>query len=195
MKAINLYGASGHAKVIADIIESMGYSVGEVYDDDPSKLIFRGMRITRNLDNGALWILAIGNNTIRQRIAQQFKLNYATVIHNSAIISPSVVIGEGTVCMAGAALNADAIIGSHCILNTSCRVDHDCRLADFVHISPGATLCGNVSVGMGTQIGAGAVVLPGIRIGLNCVVGAGATVIRSIPNGTTVVGSPARPLH
>ena len=48
--------------------------------------------------------------------------------------------------MAGAVINSDTKIGKGCIINTSASVDHDCTLDDFVHISVGAHLAGNVRV-------------------------------------------------
>ena len=50
------------------------------------------------------------------------------------------------------------------------------------------------SVGEGTLIGMGAVVLNGAKIGKHCLVGAGALVTegKEIPDGSLVVGSPAR---
>jgi len=62
-------------------------------------------------------------------------------------------------------VNAGSIIGNHVILNTNCSVDHDCVIEDFVHVSPGATICGGVKIKEGVHIGAGAVVLPNLTIG------------------------------
>lgn len=109
-------------------------------------------------------------------------------------------MGEGTVVFHHAVIQASAIIGRHCIVNTSSSTDHDCTLEDFVHISPHATLSGNVMVGEGTHIGAGATVIPGITVGKWCVIGAGAVVTEDIPDYATAVGVPARiikikPLH
>jgi len=85
-----------------------------------------------------------------------------------------------------------AVIGKHCIINTAASVDHDCVIEDFVQISPHATLCGGVSVGEGSQVGAGAVVIPGIRIGRWSLVAAGAVVLRDVPDNVLVMGNPAR---
>jgi acetyltransferase-like isoleucine patch superfamily enzyme len=41
-------------------------------------------------------------------------------------------------------------------------------------------------------LGSGVTILDGVRIGRNCIIGAGSVVTRSIPDGVTVVGIPAR---
>jgi len=84
------------------------------------------------------------------------------------------------------------VIGNHCILNSGCRVDHDCKLQDFVHVAPGAVLCGDVVVGEGSFIGAGATVLPGVKIGSWSTIGAGSVVTRDVSSNALVVGIPAR---
>ena len=66
------------------------------------------------------------------------------------------------------------------------------RYGDFVSLHPAAVLSGNVTVGERTMVGAGAVVLPGVTIGSDVQVGAGAVVTKDVPDGVTVVGSPAR---
>lgn len=49
-------------------------------------------------------------------------------------------------------------------------------------------------VEQGASLGSGAVIMGGVRIGTQATVGAGAVVTRDVAPGTTVVGSPARPL-
>jgi maltose O-acetyltransferase len=49
-----------------------------------------------------------------------------------------------------------------------------------------------VTIGENVWIGGGAILLPGVTIGDDAVIGAGAVVTRSVPNGKTVVGNPAR---
>jgi acetyltransferase EpsM len=71
-------------------------------------------------------------------------------------------------------------------------VDHDCVVGDYTHVSPNATLCGDVHLGEGTHFGAGATAIQGVRIGKWCTIGAGAVVISDIPDYATAVGCPAR---
>lgn len=192
-----VYGASGHAKVVIELMEvnNIGYIV--IWDDTDKPAIWQ-YNVKRpsleDLAEDARMVIGIGNNSTRKTIAERYdgKARYAAVIHPGALISKRVQVGDGTVVMAGTVINTDTRIGQHCIINTSASIDHDCDLADYVHISPNATLCGNVSVGEGTHVGAGSVVIQGIRIGKWSTIGAGAVVIKDVPDYATVVGNPGR---
>ncbi len=187
-----LYGASGHAKVISEILEANGIVVEAFIDDNPTMNEFCGKRVLHTPQKGASMLISIGNNKIRKKIAQQFDGRYESALHPSAIISKSAKIGTGSVVMQGAIIQADAHIGDHCIINTASSIDHECIIEDFVHLSPNATLCGNVKVGEGTHIGAGAVIIQGIKIGKWATIGAGAVVTKDIPDNATAVGIPAK---
>ena len=193
-KKMVLYGAGGHAKVILDILEAQGKTVGVVVDDNPNLTEFMGKEVLHGVTDASPIIVSIGINGIRRKVVE--KLSPATVfgtaIHPSAIVSPHATIAEGTVVMQGAIVQSCVQVGKHSIVNTGASVDHDCVLGDFVHVSPHATLCGNVSVGEGTWIGAGAVVIPGIRIGKNCIIGAGSVVCKDIPDGVKAYGNPCK---
>lgn len=194
MAIINLFGASGHAKVIMDIVNAQGDKVGRLYDDTPHCADIHGISVYRPIDtavNGPL-IISIGSNQVRKSISERYQLEYATAIHPQSIVSSSVSIGSGTVIMQNAIIQSDAIIGKHCIINSGASIDHECHIEDFVHISPHATLCGNVFIGEGSWIGAGAILIPGVRIGKWCTIGAGSVVVRDIPDGMTAFGNPCK---
>ncbi len=194
-----LYGASGHAKVLLEIAEMNGHVIGGLVDANPAITALLGHPVTQSMPAedyaGNTFVISIGNNQIRRRIAESPELAgkyFEILVHPHSVISPAADLGEGTVVMAGAVINPSVRVGRHCIINTMASVDHDCELEDYVHISPGSALAGSVHVGEGTHIGIGASVIPGIRIGRWCTVGAGAVVIRDVPDGATVVGNPAR---
>lgn len=190
---IYLYGASGHAKVISDIIEAEGKTVHGFIDDNPSLSQFRGLEVRHSADGCNPIIVSIGNCNIRRKIVDALSSHdFATAIHPAAVVSPSARIGIGSVVMPGAIVNAEASIGRHCIVNTKASVDHDCRLADFVHIAPGCTVCGGVEVGEATWVGTGTSVKQGVKIGKNCMIGAGSTVVSDIPDNVVAFGTPAR---
>ena len=193
---MNIYGGSGHAKVVIGVVTSQQLQVESVYDDNPAVTrildFFVDHRLTPEMQKKGT-LIAIGNNKIRKKIANEFSGPFfRSVCHSLAAVDATVILGEGTVVMANAAINAEAVIGKHCIINTGAVVEHDCNLADFVHISPNCTLAGGVIVGEGTQIGVGAAVIPGIRIGKWAIVGAGAVIVEDIPDRATVVGNPGR---
>lgn len=190
-----LYGASGHCKVIVDILKKNNITIKSIFDDNESinKIFEFTVKKFRNNPIDGEMILSIGNNLVRKKLATKLKgLKYGNAIHPTAIIGFNTYIKEGTVVMANAIVNASATIGRHCIVNTSAIVEHECILEDFVHVSPNSTLCGNVIVGEGTHIGAGVTVIPGVKIGKWCTVGAGSVVVKNIQNYSVVVGNPAK---
>ncbi|MGA9589642.1 MAG: acetyltransferase [Salegentibacter sp.] len=194
---MNIYGASGHGKVILDIIRSVSSEeIDFVIDDNPEIEEFAGKSVFHKLTSEVLnceTVFAIGKNRIRKKLSQDFKGPVASaIVHSSAVLSDSAKLGKGTVVMANAAINAAVAAGEHCIINTAAVVEHDVVLGDFVHISPGAVITGNVHIGEGTHIGAGAVIIPGIKIGKWVSVGAGAVIIRDIPDFAIVVGNPGK---
>lgn len=204
-----IWGAGGHAKVVADVARASGWEVVAFLDDDPAKQgqLFYGapvrgpQTLTPSLsprgrgEPECSVFVAIGNNAARERCLAQVLASGHTIpvlIDPSARVSPTAVLGPGTVVMAGAVVQADAQIGRGGIINTGASVDHDCRLGVCVHVAPGARLTGQVEVGDRTLIGAGAVVVPQIRVGADNVVGAGAVVVRDSQPGQVLVGVPAR---
>jgi sugar O-acyltransferase (sialic acid O-acetyltransferase NeuD family) len=190
-----LYGASGHAKVIADILKANRVDITELFDDNDQIKDLSGIKVVKPHQTEEKLIISIGNNATRKNIVEANNFRYGVAIHPTAIVSPSAIIGEGTVVMQGAIIQADAVIGKHCIINTGATVDHECKIEDYVHISPNSSLCGNVKVGEGTWIGAGTTVIPGIEIGSWSTIGAGSTVINNINSNKVAVGCPCKILY
>lgn len=196
---IIIIGASGHSKVIADIVLSSGNALVGFLDDNVTGTVMGfpvlGMLadIIKYQDNYS-FIIGIGNNHTRKIIAEKHDVIWSTAIHPSAILARDVCIGAGAVVMAGAIVNPSATIGKHCIINTGAVLEHDNTLGDYVHISPHATLCGTVNIENLTHIGAGAVIKNNIGICENCIIGAGAVVVRDITEPGTYIGAPARRL-
>lgn len=138
------------------------------------------------------FIIAIGNNETRVKIAEQLPVQWYRAVHPRAVVSAYAVLGQGTVVMPGAVINAGACVGNHCIINTCAVVEHDCVLEDYVHISPNAALGGTVTVGAKSHIGIGTSVRNNVAICDGCVIGAGAVVVKDILELGTYVGVPAK---
>jgi len=192
MNKVYLYGAGGHAKVIADILKENSIQVPEIIDDNRTIKELLGIPVVHNVLRTPL-IVSIGNNNIRRKVVDLLSdTEYSQAIAQSSIISDTVNIGEGTVVMQGAILQSCVVVGKHTIINTGSTVDHDCVIHDFVHIAPGCTLCGNVEVGEGAFIGTGTTIIPGVKIGKWTVVGAGSVIRKDIPDNVMAVGNPCK---
>jgi sugar O-acyltransferase (sialic acid O-acetyltransferase NeuD family) len=209
LKQVVLWGGTGQAKVVRPIFEHYGSRVIAVFDDTPGlKPPFDDIPLYAGVAGFDGWAkgkdlrktgfcIAIGNPNGRARLRlseflQARGLLPVTLIHPTAWVAESAFIGQGTQIMAGAIVGCEARIGEQCIINTKASVDHEDILEDAVEVSPGATLCGEVRVGVNGWICAGATVLPRIKIGHDAIVGAGAVVLRDVPAATTVIGIPAR---
>lgn len=193
---MNIYGASGHGKVIIDILKASAIQIDYLIDDNPQICQVLGFKVVHEPSEDLLEIpslLAVGNNLVRKQLAERFsgKIGQA-VNHPTAVVSPTATIGEGTVVMPAAVINSGCRIGRHCIINSAAVVEHEVEIGDFAHISPNASITGNVTIGEGTHIGAGATVIPGVKVGKWVQIGAGAIIIRDIPDFAVVVGNPGK---
>ena len=86
------------------------------------------------------------------------------------------------------------MLGDACIVNHKASVDHDCVVGAGVHLAPGATVCGCVTIENNVMVGANAVVLPRLKIGSGSIIGAGAVISKDVPPDSTIVGNPGRPI-
>lgn len=192
-----IIGGGGHAKVVIDCIIASGDFVLGILDDaletgsQVLNIPVLGKTADYKKDTDKQFIIAIGNNAIRRHIAESMHVRWYTAIHPHAMVSNFAQIDEGSVVLANAVINAGASIGKHCIINTGAIVEHDNRIADYVHLSPAASLGGTVSVGEETHIGIGAAVRNNINICGGCTIGAGAVVVKDITEPGTYVGVPA----
>lgn len=185
-----LYGASGHCRVVVDIVEALGLPIEFIVDDNPEIQDLLGYKVYRNSGNYDEAIITIGQNWTRKRIFDQIMVShYLKAVHPTAIISPRAMIEEGTVVMQGAIIQSCAKIGRHCIVNTGASVGHDVTIGNFVHIASHATITGGATIGEGTWIGAGSVIRQGVHIGAWTMIGAGSVVVDDIPDGVVAFGN------
>ena len=198
--SVLIYGAGGHAQVVADAIRANGRQVEGFCADDgvchPS--VSNLLAGIDQMGAGAFAgeseiIVAIGSNPAREHVAHRLgSQNFATVVHPTCIVSSCADIGIGTFVAHGAILGPATMLGRHVIVNTGASVSHDCIVDDFAHIAPRASVGKHVRVGRGALIGAAATIRPGVRVGHGATVGAGTVVRNDVPDGVTVVGNPAR---
>ena len=201
---IVVFGASGHGKVVCDILRALKVPVAGFIDGNSR---FAGREITGlPVFGDEAWLaerlrgsevkvaLGIGDQQNRKAVAEKCNAMGAEVIsaaHPNAVVAPSARLGEGAMVMAGAIINPEADIGRGAIINTGAIIEHDVVIGDYSHISPGAVTGGAARVGSLTHIGLGAIVLPRVTIGNNVVIGAGAVVLHDVPDQVVAYGVPA----
>lgn len=140
--------------------------------------------------------VAIGAPAARRRMVRHIQAQgahaFPVLVHPRAWIGANVTLGEGTLVCAGAMLTVDIRVGAHVHLNVASTLAHDDVLEDFVTLSPGVHLAGNVVLGQGAELGTGCAVIPRCTVGAWSVLGAGAVVTGAIEADCTAVGAPAR---
>jgi predicted ATP-grasp superfamily ATP-dependent carboligase len=71
-----LYGASGHAKVIIDILKAVGESINGLIDDNPEVEQLQGYAVEHGYFGQTPLIISIGSNFVRKKIAERIGANY-----------------------------------------------------------------------------------------------------------------------
>jgi len=208
MKNIVIFGASGHAKVIVDIIEKQGkYNiVGFINEFSSDNIVIHGYKVLGNefslkdiISSNKVYggIIGIGDNfqrlNCRNKIIKLMpKFKFINCIHPHSIVGKEVTFGIGNVVMAGAIINSSTIIKDHCILNTNSSIDHDSLISDFVSIAPNVGIGGNVKIGNYSSIGIGANIFHNVTVGNNCIIGGGSLVCNNTIANSVYYGSPSK---
>ena len=112
------------------------------------------------------------------RLANDTSVWFGAVLRGD---NESITVGENTNRQECAVIHTDP--GFPCILGSSVTIGHQAMLH-------------GCQVGDNSLIGINAVVLNGAKIGRNCLIGANALVTENqeIPDGSLVIGSPAKPI-
>ncbi|MFV0540097.1 MAG: transferase [Aestuariibaculum sp.] len=160
---IVIIGASGHAKVIIDIIERENtYNIIGLIDTYKTvgdelfnyKILGKEEDIPKLKDiyNFNKGIIAIGDNWTRKKMKDQIEkidldFNFISAVHPNAVIGKDVEIGCGSVIMAGVIINSEAKVGEFCIINTKASLGHESIMKNFSSLAPNSTIGGNVKIG------------------------------------------------
>lgn len=206
-----IWGANGHAKVLAELIQTQHLgricALVDINPNVPSFIpnvpIFHHQNALLDFLNHTTpqnpWagVVAIGgqNGNTRLNYLNFFKENGVltpNLVHRSALLLSDIPHNAGIQILANATLGVKVQVGHAVILNSCVNVEHECILEDGVHLSPSATLCGVVHVGQNAWIGAASTVLPYLKIGRNALIGAGSVVTKNIPPDVIAKGNPAR---
>lgn len=206
-----IWGAKGHGMVVRDVLDNFyncrllavfdnNTNLESPYPDVPLLYLRKGFEewfSSVDVPSPLGFVVAMGGARGKDRLftaeyLTSFGLQPMSFTHPWTSICSDVVLGNGVQIMAGACISTRVHIGDQTVINHMANVDHECILGKGVHIAPGATLAGCVTVQDRVMIGAGATILPNLTIEEDAIVGAGAVVTKDVDAGSVVIGVPAR---
>ena len=151
MNNIVIFGVSGHAKVIVDILSSYKNTRIAGFIDNSSNVgdeilgfkvlgkdtSLKSLMKKFNFNKG---VIAIGDNIRRCKVENKIKslhknFQFINCIHNYSYYK-SVKNRKWKCNHAMVVINTHAVIGDHCILNTNSSLDHDCNMKNFSSLGP-----------------------------------------------------------
>lgn len=199
---IFIYGAGGHASVVADTAQILGWNIiGFIDDTSNAQTSHCGINVFSKLpspnaaNNAFSVICAIGDCEARLRICQFLtSQNYvfATILHPAAIISSRSNIGQGVYIAAGAVVDPGVTIGNWSIINNNATICHDTLIGEACHAAPGSLVASHCIIDEAVWIGLGANIIERITVGSHSFIGAGAVVVKNIHSNKLAYGAPAK---
>lgn len=207
-RLLGIFGTSGMARECADIAEFLEYEIifiaqaNEVLPDE-----LKGKTVINEDDIGefshASFIIGIGEGAIRQKIATKYsgRLNFCNLIHPTASFGSGQLVKiekkNGVIICAGVRFASNIQVGDFTLFNLNATISHDCEIADYVSVSPLASVCGNVTLGKRVSVGTGANISNGksdnkLNIGNDTVIGAGAVIVQNCDAHAVYAGVPAK---
>ena len=210
-KKLLLIGGGGHCKSVLDsildnndyidigIIEKKEICYGDILG---ISIIGCDSELEYYYNNGYQFAFVtvgnIGNPKIRiklYKLAYKIGFKIPNIIDSSACVSRFTNLGRGIFIGKQAVVNAGTSIGDCAIINTSSVIEQDCIIEEFVNVAPGALVCGNVTVGRNSYIGAKSVIRQQLKIGSNTIIGMGSTVTKNIDSNVLAYGNPCRVIN
>lgn len=140
-------------------------------------------------------VIAIGNPSLKKRIASELKLlgfTFPAIIHSSSVVSSRAVVQDGVVISPNCSVSPNVIVNNFCYINFGVGVGHDAILGKYVQINPGSQLGGFTQIGDETLVGSGSTILHGVKIGNKATIASGSVVFSRVSDGATMLGNPAR---
>lgn len=211
MKDILIIGAGNFGREVAQVIRDINsdknqWNILGFIDETPEKHstvinnipVLGGPEWLEQNSRGSISaVFAIGNPRNKYRLIRRlgkYGLDHPILIHPGAIMSSYVSIGSGSIICWGCFISVDIRIGNHVAINPGCGIGHDAVIMDYSTLYWDVTLSGNVTIREGCEIGSKAAVIPQRTVGRWSIIGAGAVVVKDIPEFSTAVDVPARPI-
>jgi acetyltransferase-like isoleucine patch superfamily enzyme len=180
-----LIGYGSHGCDIEAIFKLYGHGDLLIFDEDPT--------VAAPPPNPMTIPHYLGDYYDRRQMAERIGGSGAPPLHDVRLGARDCVFGPGVVIAPGVTLLHQVTLGMHTHVNYGCCLTRT-WVGDFVTLSPGVTICGDVEIGDDSFIGAGAVVSDRVTIGKRAKIGAGAVLppLTKVGDDEVWVGVPAR---
>lgn len=206
MKQLVIIGAGGMGRTVYDIArECVGYGSEftikgfvddnllalDGFDNYPPVL---GKIAEYQPEEDDVFTFSIGGDARRLCIENLVErgARFINLIHSSARIGSNVKLGEGNIIAAFSSLGADCRIGNYNMIQSYTVIGHDAEIGDFNRIDTHVTCVGGIKIKNETTVHTGAVINHKVTLCDRAKVGACSFVIRSVREGVTVLGVPAK---
>jgi len=198
MKDLIILGAGGSGWDIVSIVNAINKQSQEWrvlgYLDDNIDLhgkVFCGVKVIGSIDDcvkypKVFFISSIANPTnrvVRRKIwdkVKQHGLQFATLIHPSAIIYDNVTIKEGCVVNANCMLGNGAVLDEDVHLAYACNIAHESELKEHTTLGTGVNLSSGVVIGEDCYIGAGVSSTHDVIVEPNTLVAVGSAITENL---------------
>lgn len=208
MKTLGIFGTSAFAREVNDIANELGYRTIYIARDQVECDTWSSPGdIMLESDIGSYpemqFTIGIGENMVRQKVAQRYSSEYQFInlIHPSASFGKGqlniISLSVGVIICAGVRFTNNIQVGNFSIFNLNTTIGHDVIVDEFVNVSPGANISGNVHINARCWVGTGAVINQGkenkkLTIGQDTMIGSGTVVVKDCEPNAVYVGAPAK---
>ena len=208
MKQLIIIGAGGMGRVMYDMAhECIGFGtefeIKGFIDDNLHALDsfenyppILGTISEHIIESNNVYICSIGGNS--RKLCMEAIINrggtFIKLIHTTARIGSNVHIGIGNMIGAFTTVASNAFIDDYNFIQSYTIIGHDVRIGKWNRIDSHVMLIGGITIGSRNMIHTSAVINHNVVIGDDNHIGACSFVTRSVENGWTVFGNPARRL-
>ena len=205
-RSLLIVGAGGQAANAFEVSSAMGLEpVGFIDETDlPERAsnyldipVFSSVSYAATTRDVQYIFVAIGEGWRRAEVTARLRkvhkeLEFATLVHPSAVVSRKATVGEGSLVMPGAFVGSGATVGQGVTIGSNAVLAHHCVIGDFVSIFAGASIAGGTRIGDRSAVGLNAAIREKTLVGSDVVVGAQSLVLEDIDDRCVVLGVPGR---
>lgn len=178
---VAIFGTAGHAQDIAACLQARDPACEIAYISAEDE----AAQVQTLRERGYRFIIGIGDNALRARLAQRYaELDWTVAVDPRAQLPAGMTLEPGVFIGFGVYVSHHVHIGQHAIVHANSVIGHDAQLGPFSQVAPGVCIGGNgVVLGEGAFVGANATIInKPLRIGAWAVVGMAGVVAENVPD-------------